>query len=118
MDKTDLYTSIVLLNRAAADARQFEVAYHLLAAALHAAEVSGDKNQIEEVILLAGQQGSAVDAAPNHPLSTVNARKRGNTPLYSSLIAMARGKLERIDSQRAMQKHRASANQEVIKDDS
>ena len=105
MDKPDLYTSIVSLNRSAADARQFEVAYHLLAAALHAAEVSGDKGQIEEVIQLARQQGSAVDSAPNHPLSTVNARKRGNTPLYASLIAMARGKLERIDSQRLIESH-------------
>ena len=67
-----------------------EVAYHLLAAALHAAEITGDTSRIEAIVHLAVEQGAAVDDQIDHPLATGNARKRGNTPLYESLAGTAR----------------------------
>ena len=96
-DTEDLFTKIISLNSLAAEAGQFEVAFHLLAAALHAAEDERDKERIESVIRLASRQALAVEAIADHPMSSTNARRRGNIPLYESLLGTARGKLARLD---------------------
>jgi hypothetical protein len=100
VNDTDLYEQILSLNATAAEAGQFEVAYHLLAAALHAAATGRDRSRIEAVIRLADNQGAAVEAAHDHPMSASNARTRGHSPLYDTLMATARGRLAQLDSQR------------------
>lgn len=99
------YDRILTLNAAAAESGQFEMAYHLLAAALHSAEVQRDRYAMEEVIRLAAEQGATVDAAGDHPMSSSKAKKRGTVPLYESLAATARGKLAVMDSQRIVDEH-------------
>jgi hypothetical protein len=100
MAHRDLYTSIIKLNGKAAEARAFEVAYHLLAAALHAAEMSNDEDRIQAVIQLAIGQGAAVDAIEDHPMASAHAVHRGTTPLYGTLIMMARARLTQINANR------------------
>lgn len=102
MKNRDLYKSIVRLNESAVYTGQFEVSYHLLSAALHAAEAAGDRERIEAVIRLAGQQASAIDAEPDRPPSTQHAAQRDSTPLFESLAATARTKLARIDARRVI----------------
>jgi uncharacterized protein with PhoU and TrkA domain len=105
----DLYTAIVKLNGEAAEMRVFEVAYHLLAAALHAAAISNDEDGIQAVIRLAAAQGAAVDAAHDHRMATMNATRRGTTPLYETLVTNARAKLEQIHAQRIIDAGRSGA---------
>lgn len=114
----DLYADILALNRSAAAASQYEVAYHLLAAALHAAEIAGDTNRIETVVRLAAEQGAVVNRQVAHPLAAVNAKARGNTPMYESLAATARARLTQIKSARLIAKNQALPNQDVLEDKS
>src|SRR5262245_21468747 len=107
MDHRPLFTAIISLNSEAAKAREFEVAYHLLAAALHAAEKTNDEDGIEDVRRLATDQGAAVDAVPDHPLASVNATRRGTMPLYETLLMMARAKLAQIKAQRVIDEGRS-----------
>ena len=109
MDQSKLFIDILRLNETAAAAGHFEVAYHLLSAALHVAEIASDRAQIETVIALAVTQETAVDADPNHPMASRNARGRGNTPLYQSLVLTARGRLAQIEVQRVLDSHRSAS---------
>jgi len=110
MDHSHLYTAIIRLNAEAAEAQAFEVAYHLLAAALHAAENSTDEHGIEEVIRLATDQGAAVDALEDHPMASINAARRGTTPLYATLATMARAKLAQINAHEIIDRKRSSTH--------
>src|SRR5215510_11591892 len=107
MADRDLYNAIIGLNAMAAEARAFEVAYHLLAAALHAAEDSNDVDAVEEVIRLAIDQGAAIDAMEDHPMASNNATRRGTMPLYQTLIMMARGKLAQIHAHQIIDRNRS-----------
>jgi len=110
MAQSDLYDTIIRLNADAVEARAFEVAYHLLAAALHAAEDSNDEHGIEEVIRLATDQGAAVDAMEDHPMASINATRRGTMPLYATLTTMARAKLAQIHAQEIIGRNRSSSD--------
>src|SRR5262245_35982057 len=106
----DLYSRIIRLNGAAAEVKAFEVAYHLLAAALHAADDSNDEDGIKQVIRLATDQGAAVDAMKDHPMASINATRRGTTPLYSTLVTMARAKLAQINAHEILDRTRSSTD--------
>jgi hypothetical protein len=70
--------------------RHFEVAYHVLAAALHAAQDLNDEQRLEEIEVLAHEQMRIVDAdVPVSPLSTTAATYRGMVPLWVSLARQA-----------------------------
>jgi hypothetical protein len=102
-----LFDDIVSLNGQAARNGQFEVAYHLLAAALHAAQDAGDVVGIEQIIALAEQQESAVDAIdPSHSMSSERAHQRGNPSLYQSLISTANAKRAQLDAEQVIQEHK------------
>jgi hypothetical protein len=116
VNESDLYSEILALNQIAVAARQYEVAYHLLAAALHAADVGHDTKRIEAIVRLATEQGAAVNSRADHPMAAVNARARGNTPMYDSLAATARARLAHIKSERLIAKNRFLPNQAVVKD--
>jgi hypothetical protein len=118
VNSTDLYADILALNQTAAAASQYEVAYHLLAAALHAADVSDDPARIETVLRLAAEQGAAVNSRVEHPLAAVNAAARGNTPIYESLAATARARLAQINAERLIARTEVLRNQDALEDKS
>ena len=90
MSSETLFSRILALNAEAVASGNFETAYHLLAAALHAAKSSGDLNGIERVSALAEQQGADVDAIyPDHAIASASATRRGTTPLFRSLVGTA-----------------------------
>jgi hypothetical protein len=76
------------LNRRAAAEGDYPVAYHLLMAALHAADRARDAQGLELIIARAREQSAAVEAVqPAHPLARVHAHARGQTALFDSLFA-------------------------------
>ena len=99
MPTDPLFPEILELNRRAVDAQTFEVAYHLLAAALHAA--ADDVEGINRVMALALQQGEALDARFDHAMSSERAAHRGNEPMYQSLATNAEAKLAQVRAERA-----------------
>jgi len=113
VDDIELYDQILRLNAAAVQARHFEVAYHLLAAALHAAEASSDLLRIDQVVRLADQQGSALESVADHPMSASNAKKRGNNAMYESLVATARAKFAYLETRRLLDQHRSNQRREA-----
>jgi hypothetical protein len=79
---------ILALNERAAAAGDYEVAYHLLMAALHAADHAKDRAALDRILALSRRQGAAVDAEqPPHQLSRAQAHARGQTALFESLAA-------------------------------
>ena len=79
---------ILALNRQAAGKGDFEVAYHLLMAALHHADHAGDEPALTRLAELARTQGAAVEAVqPPHHLSRRLAEARGQTALFDSFQA-------------------------------
>ena len=84
-----------------ADGR-FQVAYHVLGAALHCAEELVDLEMALAVQRRAEQQQAELDQTdPPHSLSTVGARRRGTQPLFTSLGRTAQAAGARIKAQLA-----------------
>jgi hypothetical protein len=64
----------------------FEVSYHALAGAMHAADDAHDSAALSVVADCCKERQAIVDARkPTHKMSTRSARERGNMPLFSSL---------------------------------
>jgi hypothetical protein len=69
-----MLSDVLNLNAAAAARGDFEVAYHLLMAALHLADHEKDSAALERITTLAGEQGKAVERVqPPHHLSSCHA---------------------------------------------
>ncbi|HEU4955013.1 MAG TPA: hypothetical protein VFT28_10585 [Gemmatimonadales bacterium] len=80
----------------------FEVAYHVLSAALHCAEDLVDPEMAASVQQRAEQQQAKLDQTePPHPLSTAGASRRGTHPLFTSLGRTAHAARVRIKAQLA-----------------
>jgi hypothetical protein len=91
------------LHEEAFAAGRFELGYHLLAAALHAAEDLDSLELLDDVKKLAQQRQDKVDAfRPDHRLSSSSARRRGNPAQYASLVAIAAAVRGRITADRAL----------------
>ena len=100
-----LADQLMRLNSSSYDAGRYEVAYHLLAAALHCAEELCDLQLASSVQARAEQQQAQLDETqPPHPLSSRGARGRGTHPLFATLARTARAAASRIKAQIA-QKH-------------
>ncbi len=70
--------------------KQFEVAYHALAAAMHCAEALQDASLIADVQATAEKQGKWIDTnAPDHKLSSMHAKMRGNESIFVTLARHA-----------------------------
>jgi hypothetical protein len=97
-----LADQLLRINRASYAAGRFEVAYHVLCAALHCAEELNDLEMVAVVQHRAEQQQGELDQAePPHPLSTGGAARRGTHPLFSSLGRTAHAASVRIKAQLA-----------------
>ena len=80
----------------------FEVAYHVLSAALHCAEELVDLQMALTVQRQAERQQAELDETePPHPLSTAGAARRGTHALFSSLGRTAHSAGARIKAQLA-----------------
>jgi len=104
----NLYQLVLQLNHAAADAHEYEVAYYLLAAALHAAKTDP---QIDAVIQRATEQEAEVDAQPEHPLSKGQAKERGTAQLFRSLAVIAESRRAGKKAHGALKQNRALKRQ-------
>jgi hypothetical protein len=79
---------ILALNARAAASGNYEVAYHLLMAALHHADHAGDEAALARLSKIAKKQGDAVEAVqPAHHLCRRHAEARGQTALFDSFQA-------------------------------
>jgi hypothetical protein len=100
-----LYRHLLDLHEEAFRASRFELSYHLLAAALHAAEDRDSVELLTEVGTLAEQCQQKVDALrPDHRLSSASARKRGNPAQYAALVSIAAAVRGRISADRALRR--------------
>jgi histidinol phosphatase-like PHP family hydrolase len=79
---------LLQLNGRAAEQGHFDVAYHLLMAALHFADHSRDVAALNVIARLAREQGQALERIkPPHALSRAHAQHRGQTALFDSFAA-------------------------------
>lgn len=89
-DLATAYDYLLEISRRAFAGSHQAVAYHALAAALHAARDLEDQQRLEEIEVAAQAQMRAVDAStPSSPLSTTAATYRGMVPLWVSLARQA-----------------------------
>ncbi len=103
---------LVTLSEEAAASGQFEVAYHVLMAALHAAERESRTDAVERISRIAAIQEKAIEAQqPPHPLSQAAAARRGTESVYSTLQTHAEAVRLRIQGKRQLE-HRTSLEQE------
>ncbi|HJQ10239.1 MAG TPA: hypothetical protein VJ840_04340 [Gemmatimonadaceae bacterium] len=89
---------------AAADAEQFEVSYHALMAALHAAEIvgrdTGSVAPLDEIERVAKAQAAMVEKVkPPHQLSKSAAKNRGHNSVYETLLIHTKSARLRIEAE-------------------
>ena len=74
------------INREAFAAGEYEVAYHVLMAALHLVDHARDREGLERVAQAAREEGAAVEALqPPHHLARSQAQLRGQIAVFDSL---------------------------------
>ncbi len=97
-----LQTASLALFEAARNADQHEVAYHALAAMLHAAEALDDAAACAEVERLANESRLHIDHdEPGHKLSSSTAHQRGHESIYKQLALTAVSARLRIEAHMA-----------------
>ena len=97
-----LADQLMRINAASYAEGRFEVAYHVLGAALHCAEELKDLEMAVTVRQRAERQQAELDRTePPHPLTTVGAARRGTHPLFASLERTAHAAGARIKAQLA-----------------
>jgi hypothetical protein len=94
----DCYDRLLDISREAVADGHHEVAYHALAAALHAAQDGGDRQRLLHVQATAMEYLTALDAAsPGHRLSSTGRASRPNGPnLYAMLARQAGGQADLV----------------------
>ena len=98
---------LLQLNRRAAEQGDFEVAYHLLMAALHHADHARDQRAVDEIGRLGREQGEALERVkPVHALSRRQAHLRGQTAIFDSFGAHVEAVRLRLHSDEQRLKHR------------
>ena len=99
-----MLNEVLKLNAEAAAHGHYEVAYHLLMAALHVADDEKDLAALERIAKSILEQAAAIERMqPPHHLSRHQARLRGQTALFDSLAAHIEAVRLRLqsDAQRA-----------------
>jgi hypothetical protein len=94
------FESLMNISRATAEAGSFEVAYHALAAAMHAAELEKDLEALDRALDACVTQHAMIESiSPPHPLSKAGAEKRHTVPLYDSLLRTIESTRNRISTE-------------------
>jgi hypothetical protein len=84
-----LYEKLMKMHQHAFMARRFDVAYHLLAAALHAAEEAQDQDRVIEVEILAKERQAAIDREQRNTATSSLPVTRGVATRFTLLAATA-----------------------------
>jgi hypothetical protein len=101
-----LFDRLLALSEEAGAANLFEVAYHALMAALHAAERDANTERVRRVCRTAAIQERAIEAMrPAHPLSQAAASTRGTESVYRTLQTHAQAIRLRIEGFQQLQRH-------------
>ena len=104
VSKQTLMRRLLTASIAAADSGEYEVAYHALMAAMHAAESVGKEaasaGAITEIERLARLQSAEVEKIkPTHQLSRAAAKNRGHSSVYDTLLIHANSARLRIEAE-------------------
>jgi hypothetical protein len=96
---------LLSVSNAAADAGEFEVAYHSLMAALHAAERvgfdTGNANVFAEIERIGKVQSARIEKIkPPHQLSKYAARNRGHVSVHETLLLHTKSARMRIEAEK------------------
>jgi hypothetical protein len=93
MNLNELYDHLMDLNRSAFAAGEYDVAYHVMMAALHCAESLEDASAVERIEHLAIEQLESIDArAPSYEHSSASAAQRGHVSIYRMAATQAHGR--------------------------
>ena len=84
--RDEWYEQLLSISRQAFEQSAFEMAYHLLAAAMYCAKALGNLPMLRELLQEVERQRLQLDRpAPTYPLSSASASNRGHESSYSSL---------------------------------
>ena len=90
----DVYRELMHLNRQCFEAREFDIAYHCLMAALHSAQVLKDISYLREIEKTAGDQLKYIDAHhPEYEHSTAAAANRNHASIFQTLARQANARI-------------------------
>jgi hypothetical protein len=104
-----LYDRIMQMHQQSFREARFEVAYHLLAAALHAAEELSDLELLSRIADVAAKCQESIDRVkPQHRLSSKSAHHRGNHAQYTALVGIAGAAKGRITADHALERSRTA----------
>jgi hypothetical protein len=97
----DWFERLIAINDEAFAAGRYEVAYHALMAALHAAQDAGDPAHLRSVERIAEKQQDRIDAdAPRHRLATDEARGHGVIGIFRMAARQASGRAALVKQDR------------------
>lgn len=109
-DTAALYDAAMTLSRTAFAGRHYAVAYHSLAAALHAAYDLGDDERLAAVGEVCQEQQMWLDdREPQHELSSQSAIRRGTHSLWATLRQDVQRRRQMLEHHRRMQQMRPHA---------
>jgi hypothetical protein len=98
-----LFQHLMQMQEQAFRDRRFEVSFHLLAAAVHAAEELKSVGLLKELGALASSRQEELDRKePVHAISTAAAQARGNSALFATLATTANATRARIAADAAV----------------
>jgi hypothetical protein len=107
-----LYDRLMQMQERAFEAGRFHVSYHLLAAAVHAAEELKRVELLDELVELANRRQEDLDRRePMHAISTASAQGRGNSALFATLATTANATRARIAADAAIGRVRVRAQE-------
>jgi hypothetical protein len=105
IEKSNLFETLLQINNVAFGNGQFDVAYHALAGALHAARDTGNEPGLREVTRLAEEQIADIDTHhPEYHHSTASATLRGHDSIFRMLArnSTARERLTHMENMKEL----------------
>jgi hypothetical protein len=110
-ETSNIFEQLLTINETLFESKQYEAAYHILAAALHCARDERNADYLLSTSKIANQQGHWLDDnVPNHPLGTQAAVGRGGTNLYLMLCHQAETHAHIIDTENRTRDHQNRIN--------
>ena len=102
-----LYDRIMGMHEQTFGEGRYDLAYHLLAAALHAAEELNSIELLDHIADRAAKCQRSIDGLnPQHRLSSNSAKHRGNHAQFTALTAIAAAAKGRITADHALERSR------------
>ena len=109
-----LYQHLLQLHNDTFEAERYELSYHVLAAALHAAEELNSVELLTHVQTVAAKRQAEIDRLqPEHRISSEAAKARGNFALFTSLANIAVAARGRIAADQTLERLRDDATSKI-----